>query len=71
MTAAVILAPTAPIAALAEATSSLLLFVFVIVNGALIILKLRDPVSPGCRVPWAAPVLGVAFSAAALIAPLL
>jgi amino acid transporter len=71
MTAAVILALTAPIAALAEATSSLLLFVFLIVNGALIILKLRDPVSPGFRAPWAAPVLGVAFSAAALIAPLI
>ncbi len=71
MSVSVVLALVAPISALAEATSSLLLFVFVIVNGALISLKLRNPVSPGFRAPWAAPVLGILFSAAALIAPLL
>lgn len=70
MSVAVILALSAPISALAEATSSLLLFVFIIVNGALIVLQLRDPVSPCFRAPWVAPVLGVLFSAAALIAPL-
>jgi len=54
-----------PIANLAEATSAILLSVFVLVNGALIAVKWTEPEAP-FRVPMAVPVLGLVGSLAAL-----
>jgi amino acid transporter len=55
-----------PIADLAEATSAILLSVFVVVNGALIAMKLREPGTPPFRVPMAVPVAGLVLALAAL-----
>ncbi|WP_372884438.1 APC family permease [Shimia sp.] len=54
---------------LAEATSSTLLGVFVVINLALILLKRRAPAAP-FRVPMAVPVCGLVLSAGALAANL-
>jgi APA family basic amino acid/polyamine antiporter len=54
-----------PIADLAEATSAILLSVFVLVNAALIGMKRQVPEAP-FRVPMAVPVLGLLGSLAAL-----
>lgn len=51
---------------LAEATSSILLGVFVIVNLSLIVLKRRDPEAP-FRVPLAVPVVGLVLALGALL----
>ena len=51
---------------LAEATSSILLGVFVIVNLALILLKRREPDAP-FKVPMAVPVVGLVLALAALL----
>lgn len=59
-----------PVAVLAEATSSVLLAVFVLVNAALIGMKHRDPDAP-FRVPLAVPVAGLVLSALALFATVL
>lgn len=56
---------TLPVAALAEATSTLLLSVFVIVNLSLILMKRRVPEAP-FRIPMAVPVFGLAASLLAL-----
>ena len=50
---------------LAEATSTILLCVFVVVNLALIVLKRKEPEAP-FRVPMIVPVLGLILSAGAL-----
>lgn len=64
--AAVILAALfVPFATLAGTTSSILLFVFVLVNLALILQKRRRPDAP-FRVPMAVPVVGLVLSMAAL-----
>ena len=55
-----------PIADLAGATSAILLGVFVLVNGALIGMKLQAPEAP-FRVPMAVPIFGLAASLAALL----
>lgn len=58
-----LLALTFPIDALAERTSQIVLFVFVLVNAALIRLKLRGPSQERhFHVPFVVPVLGVATS---------
>lgn len=62
----ILLAAVAPLVALAEATSIVLLVVFCVVNLALIILKSAGP-QPGFSVPLAVPVLGFVLSAGALI----
>ena len=54
-----------PVAVLAEATASILLAVFVIVNLALILLKRRGGEAP-FRVPMAVPVAGFVLSGGAL-----
>ena len=54
------------VGSLAEATSSILLAVFVIVNLALILLKRRAPEAP-FRVPMAVPVAGLLLALAALL----
>jgi amino acid transporter len=59
-------AASLPIASLAEATSTLLLSVFVLVNLALIAVKRAQPDAP-FRVPMAVPVTGVILAGAALI----
>ena len=59
-----------PVATLAEATSTVLLSVFVIVNLSLILLKRRAPEAP-FRVAFWVPVLGLILSAGALIASLI
>ena len=63
---AIALALAAPVGTLAEATSTLLLIVFIVINGALIALRRRGGDSP-FRAPGFAPWLGVALSSAALI----
>ncbi|MFP4274008.1 MAG: APC family permease [Paracoccaceae bacterium] len=55
------------VAVLAEATSSILLFVFALVNAALISMKRRAPEAV-FRVPMAVPVVGLVLSLAALAA---
>jgi amino acid transporter len=55
------------VAVLAEATSSILLFVFVLVNAALIAMKRRAPEAV-FRVPMAVPVVGLLLALAALVA---
>ncbi len=55
-----LLAAAAPIAALAEATSILLLGVFITINAALIVLKRRSPPPPGApNAPIAVPALAL------------
>lgn len=54
------------VSTLAEVTSAILLFVFVLVNLSLILLKRRTPEAP-FRVPMAVPVLGLTLSLAALV----
>ena len=54
-----------PVAVLAEVTSSILLGVFVLVNLALIVMKLREPQAP-FRVWMAVPVVGLVLAVAAL-----
>ena len=56
-----------PLATLAEATSTILLTVFVIVNLALIVIKRSTP-QAAFRVPVAVPVFGVIAAGLALIA---
>ena len=60
------LAAVAPLVALAEVTSIILLVLFCTVNLALIILKVRDPRS-AFSVPTAVPAAGLVLSAGALI----
>lgn len=61
--AIILLSQALPIDALAERTSQIVLFVFVLVNLALIRLKLRGPVATDhYKVPFFVPVLGVATS---------
>lgn len=55
-----------PVAQLAELTSTTLLSVFVLVNLALILQKLRQPDAP-FRVPFAVPVVGLCLSLVALM----
>ena len=55
------------LATLAEATSSILLAVFVIVNLALIAIKRKAPAEAAFQVPMAVPVFGFLLAAAALI----
>ena len=55
-----------PVAVLAEATSSILLVVFILVNVALIREKRLRP-DAGFKVPMAVPVVGFLLSAAALL----
>lgn len=56
------LASVAPIETLAEATSMILLIVFVVVNVALLALKRRGPPPAGCpNTPWITPVLAIAI----------
>jgi basic amino acid/polyamine antiporter, APA family len=55
-----------PVAALAEATAAVLLAVFLLVNTALILLKLRQPEAP-FRVPLWVPVAGVILTLGALL----
>ena len=62
----ILLALTAPLVALAEVTSIVLLVVFCIVNLALIILKSGET-QPAFSVPMAVPVTGFILSAGALI----
>ncbi|MEM7422105.1 MAG: APC family permease [Pseudomonadota bacterium] len=66
----IVLALTLPIAALAHATSTVLLIVFCCVNGALIILRRRTPTqgfyAPGW-VPWLGLAVSLAASAEALL----
>lgn len=65
------LALSAPIAALAEATSAILLVVFTLVNAALIALKRRGPPPQGApSIPLGVPVFGAITSAGLLIASL-
>ncbi|SHH84401.1 APC family permease [Marivita hallyeonensis] len=59
-----------PISTLAEVTSIVLLSVFVLVNGALILVKLRGGTGEGFTVPIAVPVLGCVLSLAALLTAL-
>lgn len=60
---------SAPIATLAEWTSTVLLCVFVMVNAALIALKRRGPPPPGApRMPMAVPVLAILFALGLLLA---
>lgn len=59
-----------PLATLAEATSTILLTVFVVVNVSLVVLKRRSSEAP-FRVPMAVPVFGFVASSAALIANLI
>ncbi|WP_412508506.1 APC family permease [Roseovarius sp. SYSU LYC5161] len=54
-----------PVANLAEVTSTILLSVFVLVNGALIGMKRREPEAP-FRVPMVVPVVGLLAALAAL-----
>ena len=69
--AAVILGALAlPIAVLAEATATVLLAVFVLVNAALIVVKRRGGPRAAFAVPVIVPWLGVVFSTIALIAGL-
>ncbi|MCK0149377.1 amino acid permease [Marivita sp. S6314] len=56
-----------PVATLAEVTSTVLLGVFVLVNGALIFAKRRGFEKQGFSVPMGVPVLGLVLSAAALV----
>lgn len=59
----VLLALALPIEALAERTAQIVLFVFVLVNAALLRLKQAgDPGGEFFRVPWLVPVLGVVTS---------
>jgi len=58
-----------PLATLAEATSTILLTVFVVVNASLIALKRRTPEAP-FQVPMAVPVFGLVAAGAALVANL-
>ena len=55
-----------PVATLAEATAAVLLAVFLLVNTALILLKLRQPEAP-FRVPLWVPVAGVILTLGALL----
>lgn len=57
-----------PLTVLAEATSTVLLAVFVLVNGALIAVKRRGGPRPAFAVPMIVPCAGLAFSAIALFA---
>jgi len=67
----VALALAAPIEALAQATSAILLGVFTLVNSALIELKRRGPPPPGApSIPFAVPVFAAVTSAGLLIAAL-
>ena len=59
-----------PLAILAEATSTILLAVIVVVNLSLIVLKRRSPEAP-FKVPMAVPVFGLVASFAALITNLI
>jgi len=61
----IFMAVTLPVADLAEATSAILLAVFVLVNSALIAMKRAEPEAP-FRVPMVVPVLGLLGSLGAL-----
>lgn len=61
----IVMAVMLPISNLAEATSAILLSVFVLVNGALIVVKRTEPDAP-FRVPMIVPVLGLLGSLGAL-----
>ncbi len=63
--AVIIAAQTVQLVTLAGVTSTILLMVFVLVNLALILLKIRAPDAP-FRVPFAVPVFGLVLSLAAL-----
>lgn len=64
-----VLASIAPIETLAEATSYILLAVFIVVNTALLVLKRKRPPPAGApNAPLAAPVLAIAISLALMIA---
>ena len=69
----VILTQAFPIEALAEKTSQIVLFVFVLVNLALLRVKRQDFVQsqPHFTVPWTVPILGVMTSLALLTTALL
>ncbi|MEM8800967.1 MAG: amino acid permease [Pseudomonadota bacterium] len=59
----ILLSLTLPIQALAERTSQIVLFVFVLVNLALVLLKLRGDAGSNCfHVPMAVPILGILTS---------
>lgn len=64
--AVLVSALTLRVATLAEVTSAILLFVFVLVNLSLILVKRRSPEAP-FRVPMAVPVVGLALSLTALL----
>ncbi|WP_299349826.1 amino acid permease [uncultured Shimia sp.] len=55
-----------PVATLAEVSATVLLMVFVLVNAALLRMKLKSDVSPAFQVPRAVPVLGMLASLTAL-----
>lgn len=60
------LALAAPIDLLAEWTSSILLVVFIFINGALLVIRRREGPAEGFRAPLIAPIAGVVLSALAL-----
>ncbi len=62
----VVVAMSANVAALAEVTSVILLTAFVIMNAALIVLKMCDPEAP-FKVAMAVPIVGMVLSAGALV----
>lgn len=64
---AIALSILAPIERLAEATSIILLIVFITINGALLVLRRRGVSSGGFKTPIIAPVAGVVLSLGALI----
>lgn len=66
-TLVILLALAAPIDKLAGATSTILLVVFIAINGALIVVKRRGGPRPRFATPLAVPILGVLLSLGALI----
>lgn len=67
--AALVLALVVPIERLAELTSQFILFIWLLINGALILIKLRSQPVPegGFRVPFFVPILGLLFCGAFLV----